>query len=108
MYSELKHSKKLSKRLQRDSKFHDILYEANNKKYFEIEPGLREVKYLKDMESIFSDVSINDTIELYERTESAGLRERLRIKKSFFDYEQKKDSLLKERLEKLKWTNKKL
>ena len=75
MYSELKYSKKLSKRLQRDSEFYDILYKAGNKNNFEIEPGLREVKCLKEIESMLSEVSISNTIDLYERAE-LGFKEK--------------------------------
>ena len=101
MYSELKHSKKLSKRLQRDSEFHDILH-GLKKHYDEIEPGLREVKYLKDMESLFSDISENHSIDLMEEQECTDPRERLRLNWIYQRYKSKKDLLLKKRLQNLK------
>ena len=108
MYSEFKHSKKLSKRLQRDSEFHDILYQADNRNYSEIEPGLREVKYLKDMETIFSDVSVNESVKLYDKVQCIDNNERLYLDKVYQSYKKKEEYLLKKRLACLKWTNKKL
>ena len=107
MYSELKHSKQLSKRLQRDSQFHDILYEKEQN-YIVIESGLREVKYLKDMETIFSDISVNATENLFEEEFPIANRERLMQDRQTICYKNKIERLTKIRMQSLKWTNRKL
>ena len=105
MYSELIHSSKLSKRLQRDSQFHEIFYNEN----FEIEAGLKEVKYLKDNESIFSQVSNCDTVEkMYENVGNADATTKVMLDSFFQFYKNQKDNKLKKRLANLKWVNKKL
>ena len=62
MFSELKHSKKLSKRFQRDPKFKAVIYKRKDI-YIDMEPGLKEAKCWEDIESVFSNISNYDSEE---------------------------------------------
>ena len=103
MYSELKHSKKLSKRLQRDPKFKAVIYKRN-KVYTDIGPGLKEVNCWVDIESIFTNISNFDSEEdlndvLKENQEDIQQNE---IDSYVRDYRERKDGLAKRRLMQLK------
>lgn len=66
MISELKHSKCLSKRYKRDFNFKSTLF-PKLKEYFEIDKGVWQAKYIKDYESILSEIEYSDTDNEYDK-----------------------------------------
>ena len=90
-----------------DLNFHSILYDQD-RNYSVIEPGVRKYKYLKDVESIFTEFSTSDTLELYERAECVTSKLSSIMSLISLSCREKKDHLLKKRLEKVKWIGKKL
>ena len=108
MYIEQKHSKKLSKRIQRDRNFQNIIY-SSLKNFEDIEPGIKKVRCLKDIESIFSSLTDFDSdYQFNELIESSNEIQTERIKIMKINYQQKNEEKTKERLKNCKWNNKKL
>ena len=100
---QLKHSKKLSRRFRKESDFASTLF-PELKSFIEIEKGIMESKYLKEDESIFSLVSLNDTekdIELYTNIERNSAM--LNIQRR---YKANETITSLRRLKKSKWNNK--
>merc|ERR1712196_252450 len=108
MFSELNHSRKLSKRYKRDLKFKSILH---TKEHFfkDLEPGLKEVKCFKEIESIFSHNSCYDSEEeIQEALRVIPNINSYDIDSYIISYRIKQDNLMQNMAKKLKMNNKKL
>ena len=105
MKSELKHSKKLSKRFKKDFDFKSILF-PELKVLVKLENGIMQVKHLKKEESIFSEGINIDTDEEIEKCLKTGYTQKLET--ICKQYKLTQSLLSQKRVQKSKWYNKTL
>ena len=108
MYSELNHSKQLSKRFKRSFKFRSLL-DAQNNSWINIMNGVKKSKYIDENESIFSKVLSFDSEEEFEKVyQNLDETDVLSAKRLEKQYRLTKEAKTKSRLKKSKLLNKKL
>lgn len=108
MISELKHSKKLSKRFRQDYNFRHVLF-PSAKDYVYFEDGINEAEFFKENESFLSnDASIDSDTKFEKSICRAENHEELnRSILLATKYKLTKEQLTSKRLKKIKWRKKK-
>ena len=108
MYVEQTHSESLSKRLQRDRHFQEIIM-AQHKIYVDLEPGIKKASRLKDVESLLSDLTdFDSSYQFQEMFDSADEQNLLALQSMQINYKKKRLQRKEERLKNCKWNNRKL
>ena len=103
MTSEIKHSKLLSKRIKKDFDFKSTLF-PELKTCIELEQGIKQIKYQKEQESLFSKPMQFDTDEEIENFKQNFENREVTLATMKYQLTQKK--LTKKRLSLSKWHNK--